>query len=84
MDTRSRILEDIKNEHTVKLKQVGGKNFLKHELQASDVRLNCFDGLKLVSKTKKYLSGKQKAALLQHDEKAKFVLSEQESMKQAE
>ena len=36
-----RLLDSIKIEHDAKAREPGGKNFLKHELQASDVRINC-------------------------------------------
>jgi len=71
-----RLLDSIKVGQQAKLKQHGGANFLKHELQASDVRLNCREGQKLVNKTKKYLSGDFRKALSHYDLKTDFILNE--------
>ena len=49
---------------------------MKHELLASDVRLKCREGLKLVDKTKRYLSGNFKKALLNNDSRNVHILNE--------
>ena len=49
-------------------------------LQASDVRLNCQEGIKVISKTKKYLSGDFKKALLNNDQRTDYILSSHQNM----
>lgn len=81
---RGRLLDQIKIEHNHKLKQRGGSGFLKHEIQASDVRLSCHEGTKLVDKTKRYLTGEFKKALSNYDARNNFILRQQDGMDKAE
>ena len=83
-DMRGRLLDSIKIEHNNKLKSRGGQGFLKHELQASDVRLNCRESIKMISKTKKYLSGEFKNALSNNNKRTDFVLEDHNNMLEAE
>ena len=71
-----RLLDQIKIQHNSKLKQKGGSGFLKLEIKASDVRLNCREGQKLINKTKKYLSGDFKKILLNNDKQTDYILNE--------
>ena len=84
LSQRGRLLDSIKIEANTTLKGKGGRGFLKHELQASDVRLNCKEGITLISKTKKYLSGDYKLALLNNDKRTDFILEDQQNMQEAE
>ena len=73
----AKLINSIKAENSTKLLQKGGDGFLKHELQASDVRLKVAEGIKLISMTKKYLSGGQRKALVGNDHVTEQCLKEQ-------
>ena len=72
---RGRLLDQIKIEQHQRIKKKGGKNFMKYELQASDVRLNCREGIKMVSRTKKYLSGDFRKALMSNDRCIDYIFN---------
>ena len=52
-DVHSRLLDNIKIENNAKQKKKGGKDFLKNELQTSELRFECFEEMKTIKEDKK-------------------------------